>query len=542
MDIDARGSLETGYWRRRTFPPRHRRDDNEHTVKKGLPTVLAGALWPRYIGAARLEESTTLAAETSSFEVSRKEVDIAASRRSIVPDNRGFGSRRQVYGAIVRTAALTRAFAVFLAAIATTATVVGVHDAATAGTRLGVTAVSIALVAIGVVSALAAWELIQASRPGAPNLDARPHRKDRVLVALLLVILLGVYVFFSAIGSASSQRPIVILAALALMAVPLLGLRFFHRDGWLVFPRVQTSIALGLIGTAIGGAEFFYQNQYIPSNLPFAVSLNAEMQLVDAQKSFDVIRVTTDYQNIGGSAVTVIGSTYTLTGSRLFRCIRPATLRTVEPLFDSQLVDPQATRFMAEVWEEHPVTVLAAGKLAGDGKRLDPNVPASRTFDLFVPRGRFQLLRFRAQLFAIPASVMLAAPSSSPSSPMPAYGNLPRDNDLYGFWRVRDKSWLDALIDGRGHWVVIRYELVGSPHAQAIQPTLRVTARFPAPTWSEARPSPAVVEKLFVEPEPSDTSEPFTDIEMALAPIAAPSAADLRRGPMNKNGTSSCQS
>jgi len=57
---------------------------------------------------------------------------------------------------------------------------------------------------------------------------------------------------------------------------------------------------------------------------------------------------------------------------------------------------------MTDVWEERPATVLAAGKFLGDGKRLDPNVPSSREFAFFVPGHRYQLLRLRAQLFAIP--------------------------------------------------------------------------------------------------------------------------------------------
>src|SRR5207302_11046540 len=111
---------------------------------------------------------------------------------------------------------------------------------------------------------------------------------------------------------------------------------------------------------------------------------------------------------------------------------------------------------------------------------------------------------------------------------------LPGDHELYVFWHVDDDSWFHDVVVGRGRWVVIRYELVKIGHrnkdTQVFQ-TLRVTARFPDPTWSEARPSNNKVEGLFAGPAPSDASEPFADAELAGAPIATPTKEEVK----NKN-------
>jgi hypothetical protein len=194
----------------------------------------------------------------------------------------------------------------------------------------------------------------------------------------------------------------------------------------------------------------------------------------------------------------------------------------VEDVFKHFLVDPQASRYMADVWEERPPTVLAAGKFVGDGKRLDPNVPAGRDFIFFVPHHRFQVLRFRAQLFAIPASVRLSQRA------LPEYANFSGDNELYGFWQVVDDSWLHDLIYGRARWVVLRYELVDPDDKSTpeVSTALRATARFPNPTWSGTRPSATLVNRLFAQPQPNDSNEPFADTELSLERVAQPGALD----------------
>ena len=59
--------------------------------------------------------------------------------------------------------------------------------------------------------------------------------------------------------------------------------------------------------------------------------------------------------------------------------------------------------------------------------------------------------------------------------------------------------------------------------------TLRVTARFPNPTWGEGRPSHEAVEHLFKQPAPSDASEPFADAELAGAPVATPTSEEMTK-------------
>jgi hypothetical protein len=306
-----------------------------------------------------------------------------------------------------RQVAILYALVAVLLAVAAAALVIGVHDAALAGATLGVTLTGAALTVVGVILAVAAYELVRLSDRRTWEGNVRLPCKPIVLVAFLLTIFVGAYAFLSAIRASSAERWIATFAALVLVVVGAFGLRFFGSDARVTLPRLAT-IALGLIGTTVGAWQFWYSNQYVPSHAGRAVALDVELERVGRQARDDVVRAVIGFHGVGRTGVSVLGSTYTLTGSRVVRCRRDAAAATVEKMFHGFLTDPQRTRFMSDVREQQPATVLAAGKFVGDGKRLDPDVPAGRDLVFLVPCGRYQLLRLRAQLFAIPASVALS--------------------------------------------------------------------------------------------------------------------------------------
>jgi hypothetical protein len=406
-------------------------------------------------------------------------------------------------------------FAGFLVALGVVLVVIGVHDATLARTGLGTTAGSALLIGIGIVHLVGAVGLGKLMRREAWSQETRPECSPVVLLAFILTAFLGTYVFFTALRTPGQQRPIAAVAGFALVLVATAGLLFFRTEVRVRLPRVA-AIVLGLVGTTIGVLEVWYQNQYAPARAGRAVELNASLALREHQAGYEVIKAAVEYEGVGHKQIAVIGSTYTLTGSRVVRCARTATVKAVRPIFKGLLLDPQRVRFASDVWEEQPASVLAAGKFVGDGKRLEPAVPSRREFIFHVPRHHYQLLRFRAQLFAIPASVQLS------QRDIPVYVTFPGDNFLYGFWHIDDDSWLHDLISGRERWIVMRYQLVSKPEAKTTSPDLRVTARFPAPTWSHGRPSDTAVKKLFARAQLSDASEPFADTELALEPVARP--------------------
>jgi hypothetical protein len=415
--------------------------------------------------------------------------------------------------------AAVRCFAGFFLVTGLAAVVVGVHDVMLPGGRLGVIFPAVLLVVAGAVFLGAVWQLIPIGLPLRWPEGKQPPCKQPMPLAFFVSILLGVYIFFGALTGVGAQRAIVLCVSLVFIAVGSLGFALFWDEIEVSIVRVGAGVALTLAGLLIGGWEFWYQNQYLPSHLDRAVEVQVGLKKLPAQGRYDVLSATFGYQDIGGRSITVLGSDYTLTGSEIVTCPRPATPSSVANVFTGQLPDPQRARFMSPVWEVQPATVLATGRFVADGKRLGPNVPASRQMIFYVPHNRYQLLRLRAQVFAISASVPLA-------NQPPLQRDL-GDNDLYDLWELGGSSWFQDLLSGHRSWIVTRYEIVESPGDTTPSPDLRVTARSPSPTWSGSAPSNTQIKDLFENQLPLDTTETFADAELPLAPVAAPTAAEV---------------
>jgi hypothetical protein len=421
--------------------------------------------------------------------------------------------RRRIVGAV-------RFLAGFLLLAGIAALVVGLHDVSLAAGRRAVLFPGVLLVLAGVLFLGAVWQLAPIGRPGRWPGGNQPPCEQPAPVAFFLSILLGIYVFFGALTGSGAQRAIVIAVALVFVAVGALGFALFWDEIEVSLVRLGAGIALTVAGLLIGAWEFWYQNQYVPSHLYRAVAVQADLEQIGKRGGYDVLSATLGYQDVGGGPVVVLGSDYTLTGSTVVSCLRSPTPKDEASFFNGPLPDPQRSRFMSDVWEVKPASVLAVGRFVTDGKRLGPNVPASRQLIFYVRHDRYQLIRLRAQVLGISASVPLA--DQPPVSPKID------DGDFYDLWKLGDSGWFQRLLTGRRGWVVTRYEIVSAPGDTAASPDLRVTARTPGPTWSGNAPSSAQIESLFEKAPAVDTTETFADAELPLAPVVTQTAAKLK--------------
>jgi len=416
-----------------------------------------------------------------------------------------------------------RFFAGFFLVAGIAALVVGMHDVTGSAGRLGVLFPAVLLLLAGAIFIGAAWKLMPIARPRKWQKGQQPPCEQPVPLAFLVSILLGVYVFFGALAGAGVQQGIVFTVALVFIGVGAVGFGLFWDKIEVSLVRVGATVALTVAGLLIGGWEFWYQNQYVPSHLDRAVSVQVGLKKLRTQGGYDLLSATLGYQDIGSRAVLVLGSAYTLTGSTVIACPRKATPEKEAGFFAGQLPDPQRARFMSPVWEIRRPKVLVAGTFAPEGRRLAPDAPASQQLILYVPHNRYQLLRLRAQVFAISASVPLAAQRPKTTS-------IKDDKDVYKLWKLEAGGWFQNLLSGSRSWVVTRYEIV-DPDSKAknppAAPDVRVIARFPKPTLSGQEPSADQIKNLFQASQPLSETETFSDAELPLKPVAKPTGKEI---------------
>jgi hypothetical protein len=308
---------------------------------------------------------------------------------------------------------------------------------------------------------------------------------------------------------------------------------FFRSGTQLTAVRIGSTF-LAVLGTLAGLAQYAYSNDIASSSLTHTFQLEAHLARAGTSGGLEVVRATIVVTNSGGSPAVSVGSAYTFTGEQAFPCSRPATLRAVTSYFDFSVPDPQALRYSRYV-ALMPARVLAAGKVLGDGARLDSGQVVTRSYLFYVPPNTFQVLALRAQVFAIPSGAIALGTHQGDFESVPAAGARQwqpnRDGDVYVFWRVRDHSLLRTLLAGPDQWLVVRYELSRAPTLPThTNPAIRATARLTPRGWSSAHPDPAAAAQLFPTLSAvASASEPFGDDELADAPLPRTTPASIAR-------------
>lgn len=416
------------------------------------------------------------------------------------------------------------AYAAFLLVYGLAQVVIGGHEVAFVAGALDVSAFGAIALAAGIVQVVAAMYLARMAR-GSRQSGERPDCNPIVPLAFAAGAIIAAYVVLAAIRTADHNWPVVVVGIL-LAGVSASGVVVFARharDAKRVGVRAS-GIALGLLGTAAGLAQFWYANDYSPSHVGGGIVLTTQLERVSVQDGIVTVRATIAAENVGGSSVLVLGSAYSLTGQQLVRCFRRATVKRVFGVFSGPLADPQVVRFSRYVGHDQP-RLVAAGKFLGDGLRLDPAQKLLKDYIFYVPADRFQLLGLRAQVFVIRSGIKLGIDFTRPVL-------NPADGSAYEFWRADDRSWMHALITGPNRWIAVRYELGNPDRPRRINTTLRANVRFPAPSWDSGPPSIAATAALFSRKplgQTADASEPFSDAELPLGAVPTATPADAAR-------------
>jgi hypothetical protein len=210
-------------------------------------------------------------------------------------------------------------------------------------------------------------------------------------------------------------------------------------------PKVPTSAAKVLGGMAgfftlsalIGGAQLWYTSQYLPASLGASLSVESHLTRLPARGEAEVARLTLSIQNTGQTQATILGSLYRITAAPLHAVeLRDWQMR--EALEEPQVYGRTASRFRRSFdWD-----VVQAGRIFDEGSWLDPEEQFSTDLLIYLPRGRYDILRSKAAVMIAKGKALTLAPGGEEfrlTEP------VRRVRQIASVWPIEETSWFRQL-------------------------------------------------------------------------------------------------
>lgn len=330
-----------------------------------------------------------------------------------------------------------------LLAVGAFAAAVGARDLLVTGYIEG-RLVGLAMVVIGCTDIVVGSRVMKVDKPAARQL---------AVVAGVLSALLGAALLTAQErgGDPGAMTPlwVAIILGSALSA----ALAYRRREDWSTLSSrargaVAASVSLGVVLTAV---QFYYGSFYLAAREAPALSLTTELTGGGSVERLKGVTGTIRVKNTSGTRVLVLGSVYTITGSRAKRqelsarelaqeFARPATATPTSPT-----TPPTAgSRYV----KEQALTTIKADEITSGGGQFvfEPNEEITKRVVAHVPSGYHDLLRLTAYTEVMKADKV----ELGGKLPLPQYGKVIEleDGGMGVLLRrsIDEASWVGSLI------------------------------------------------------------------------------------------------
>jgi hypothetical protein len=283
-----------------------------------------------------------------------------------------------------------------------------------------------------------------------------------ILAACWLVAIGAVYLIIAEARSLTVDWRIVTVAAL--VGVLAVAAFFFLEKITLVTLGKVGIFLLGLVGTAFGVFQFWYQQEYLPTHKPPALTLTAQLESVGERAGRELYKATIATKNTGTVKVIAFTGTYVVSGMN-YRAVKkqPTEAQIMKPLL-SDAPDPYYARFLRH-YKTNSFSPLAAGKLFAENRYFEPGDELSREYVLAAPRCAYGLLSLRANI-VVARGELLQLEDKPPAVPRTYFTASPDVVGDFADWHLKDDSWIHDLVDGKERWIQIvqLHSAYGSPN------------------------------------------------------------------------------
>jgi hypothetical protein len=328
------------------------------------------------------------------------------------------------------------------------ALVVGIHDVSLRDEPLRVTATGGVIAAAGLLVGFAGVLLWSFTF----NLKTIEVWSGRLVLAACWLVAIGAVYVLIAEGRSLTVDWLILAVAGVIFALAVAAFFFLEKVTLVTLGKVGAFL-LGVIGTAFGVFQFWYQQEYLPTHRPPALSLTAGIESAGERPGRELYKATITTKNTGTVKVIAFTGTYVLSGLTYGAVKKEPTEDRIMAPLQQDLADPYYSRFLRH-YAPNTFTPIAAGRLFAENRYFEPNDELSREYIVAAPRCRYALLMLRTNI--VVGSGELLQLEDKPAVPRMFF--IPPSRNVVGVfseWHVKDDSWIHDVVDGKERWIQI---------------------------------------------------------------------------------------
>jgi hypothetical protein len=212
--------------------------------------------------------------------------------------------------------------------------------------------------------------------------------------AVALVLLVFAYLYFL---RGEHDEWVIVWAAIAIAS----GLVAYQL--WMAQPPDLSGLSLRVVfgvfgvfslGALVSGAQLWYTSQYVPAHQPPSLTIESRLHQLRDANGLEVARLTFTVSNTSQAQARVLGSVYRVSGSNMESPTHATDAKVAHQLRRPEINGLPVLRYRRDTDRD----LVQTGRIFPEGFWLDPDEKFSTSALVYIPYGRYDVLRSQAEL------------------------------------------------------------------------------------------------------------------------------------------------
>lgn len=194
------------------------------------------------------------------------------------------------------------------------------------------------------------------------------------------------------------------------------------------------------LGAVVSGAQLWYTSQYVPAHQAPSLTAESKLRQLPDASGLEAARLTLTVSNTSQTQARILGSVYRVSATRLLPALRETDAEVARQARRPEVLGLPVLRYRREAnWD-----LVQTGRVLPEGYWLDPGEKFSTSALVYVPHGRYDVLRSQAVLLIAKGGALTVDVSRVHVRPFRRlFGQLAWGVEAR--WAIDDTSWFRDL-------------------------------------------------------------------------------------------------